>query len=108
MDRAGIDKCVLMGWYWENQETCGLQNRWFIDLVKAYPDRLLAFAAVQPAAKRSALDALERALDAGLCGIGELFPPAQGFSFDDPYFARVLLIATQLRRLGYLHVTYTL
>jgi len=105
MDRAGIEKCILMGWYWENQETCDLQNRWFIDLVKAYPDRLLAFAAVQPAAKQSALDALERALDAGLCGIGELFPQAQGFSFDDPYFARVLRIATERRRPVNLHVT---
>jgi predicted TIM-barrel fold metal-dependent hydrolase len=105
MDRAGIEKCVLLGWYWENQETCDLQNRWFIDLVKAYPDRVLAFAAVQPAAKQSALDALERALDAGLCGIGELFPQAQGFSFDDPYFAGVLRIATERRRPLTLHVT---
>ena len=105
MDRAGIEKCVLLGWYWENQETCDLQNRWFIDLVKTYPDRLLGFAAVQPAAKQSALDALERALDAGLCGVGELFPQAQGFSVDDPYLARVLRIATDRKRPVNLHVT---
>jgi predicted TIM-barrel fold metal-dependent hydrolase len=51
------------------------------------------------------LEALERALDAGLCGVGELFPQAQGFSFDDPYFARVLQIATERRRPVNLHVT---
>jgi uncharacterized protein len=105
MDRAGIEKCVLLGWYWENQETCDLQNGWFNDLIKVHPDRVLAFAAVQPRAKRAALDSLQRALDAGFCGIGELFPQAQEFAYDDPYFARVLQIAAERDLPVNLHVT---
>jgi len=105
MDRAGIEKCVLLGWYWENQETCDLQNAWFNDLIKAHPDRLLAFATVQPRAKQAALDSLERALDAGFCGIGELFPQAQEFAYDDPYFLRVLQIAAERGAPVNLHVT---
>ena len=105
MDRAGIEKCVLLGWYWENQETCDLQNAWFSDLIKAHPDRLLAFATIQPRAKQSALDSLERALDVGFCGIGELFPQAQEFAFDDPYFSRVLQIASERGTPINLHVT---
>jgi predicted TIM-barrel fold metal-dependent hydrolase len=105
MDRAGVEKCVLLGWYWENQETCDLQNRWFIDLVRAYPDRLLGFAAVQPMAKQLALEGLERALDEGLCGVGEIFPQAQGFSFDDPYFKRILEFVIDRRVPVNLHVT---
>ena len=105
MDRAGIEKCVLQGWYWENQETCDLQNAWFNDLIKAQPDRLLAFATVQPRAKQAALDSLERALDAGFCGIGELFPQAQEFAFDDPYFSRVMQIASERGTPINLHVT---
>src|ERR1700749_802666 len=54
---------VMLGWYWENQETCDLQNAWFNDLIKAHPDRFLAFATVQPRAKQAALDSLQRALD---------------------------------------------
>jgi predicted TIM-barrel fold metal-dependent hydrolase len=105
MDRAGIEKCVLLGWYWENQETCDLQNGWFSNLIKAYPERLLAFATVQPKAKQAALDSLERSLDAGFCGIGELFPQVQGFAYDDPYFVRVLQIAVGRGLPVNLHVT---
>jgi predicted TIM-barrel fold metal-dependent hydrolase len=105
MDRAGIEKCVLLGWYWENQETCDLQNGWFSNLIKAHPERLLAFATVQPKAKQAALDSLERALDAGFCGIGELFPQVQGFAYKDPYFVRVLQIAVERDLPVNLHVT---
>jgi predicted TIM-barrel fold metal-dependent hydrolase len=105
MDRAGIEKCVLLGWYWENLETCDLQNRWFRDLLTEHPDRLLAFVAVQPRAKQAALDSLERALDAGFCGIGELFPQVQGFAYDDTYFVRVLQIAAERQAPVNLHVT---
>jgi uncharacterized protein len=105
MDRAGIEKCVLLGWYWENQETCDLQNRWVRDLITGHPDRLLAFAAVQPRGKQVALDSLERALDGGFCGIGELFPQGQGFAYDDSYFARVLQIAAERSAPVNLHVT---
>jgi uncharacterized protein len=105
MDRAGVEKCVLMGWYWENQETCDLQNAWFNHLIKAQPDRLLAFATVQPKAKQPAVDSLERALDSGFCGIGELFPQVQGFAYGDPYFSRVLQIAAERGAPVNLHVT---
>jgi uncharacterized protein len=105
MDRAGIEKCVLQGWYWENQETCDLQNGWFSALTKAHPDRFLAFATVQPRAKQAALDSLERALDAGSCGIGELFPQAQEFAYENPYFTRVLQIAVERGIPVNLHVT---
>jgi uncharacterized protein len=105
MDRAGIEKCVLLGWYWENQETCDLQNAWLNDLIKEHPDRFLAFATVQPRAKQAALDSLERALDAGFCGIGELFPQAQEFGYNDPYFSRVLQIAADRGTPVNLHIT---
>jgi predicted TIM-barrel fold metal-dependent hydrolase len=105
MDRAGVEKCVLLGWYWENQQTCDLQNGWFNDLIKAHPDRILAFATVQPRAKQAALDSLQRALDSGFCGIGELFPQAQEFAYDDPYFVRVLQIAAERGLPVNLHVT---
>jgi len=105
MDRAGIEKAVLLGWYWENQETCDLQNGWYTGLIKEHPDRLLAFATVQPRAKEAALESLQRALDAGCCGIGELFPQAQEFAYDDTYFIRVLQIAAERGIPVNLHVT---
>ena len=50
MDRAGVETCVLLGWYWERQETCELQISWYGAWIRRHPGRLRAFAAVQPAA----------------------------------------------------------
>jgi predicted TIM-barrel fold metal-dependent hydrolase len=105
MDRAGIERCVMLGWYWEHQSTCDEQNAWFIDWVREHPDRLSGFATVQPREGRQAVDALQRALDSGLCGIGEILPQAQGFTFDDPHWQRVIGIAIERNLPINLHVT---
>jgi uncharacterized protein len=93
MDAAGIDQVVMLGWYWENQATCELQNSWFIDWHRAHPDRVQAFACINPAAGRPALEAAERALDAGLCGLGELLPQAQGGDLLDDNWSRTFALA---------------
>src|SRR5208282_5537572 len=93
MDEAGVETCVMLGWYWERQETCDLQNGWYAEWVRCHPTRLLGFAAVQPSAGRSSIDALERALDSGLCGIGELLPAGRGPFLDDPWWRRVFDVA---------------
>jgi hypothetical protein len=83
MDRAGVERCVLLGWYWERQVTCDLQNEWYGACVKLHPDRLSAFAAAQPGSGTRAVEGARKALDSGLAGLGELHPTAQGFSFSD-------------------------
>ncbi len=105
MDAAGVDQVVMLGWYWENQDTCDLQNRWFIDWRRAHPDRIRAFAAVNPAAGARARDALARALDAGLIGIGELLPQVQGGRLLDDDWGRVFALAAERGVPVNLHVT---
>ena len=105
MDRAGVEKCVLLGWYWENQETCDLQNSWYLKWMAAHPDRLLGFATVQPAAGEKAMLALRNALDHGCCGIGELFPAAQGFALNGAEFRSVIKLAIEFGVPMNLHVT---
>ncbi len=97
MDAAGVGTCVLQGWYWQRQETCDLQNGWYLDWTRRHPGRLLAFAAVQPAAGRRALEALERALDSGMRGVGELLPQAQGYDLGDPWLRRTVELAIARR-----------
>ncbi|HMD60083.1 MAG TPA: amidohydrolase family protein, partial [Opitutaceae bacterium] len=96
MDEAGVGACVMLGWYWQRQETCDLQNAWHSQWIRRHPGRLLGFAAVQPAAGAKAIEGLERALDSGLCGVGEVLPQAQGFELESPWWGRV--VAAAIRR----------
>lgn len=50
MDRAGVERAVLLGWYWEQAETCVWQNRFYGRCVREHPDRLLAYATIHPGA----------------------------------------------------------
>jgi uncharacterized protein len=106
MDAAGVERAVLLGWYWEKPETCAWQNRFYAACVAAHPDRLSAFATLHPAAGMNAtLDEIRRARDTGLIGLGELSPHSQAYRIDDPVFAAGLTLAGELRLPVNLHVT---
>lgn len=106
LDAAGVDRAVLLGWYWENAATCALQNRFCARCVQAHPDRLAAFATVQPAAGRAVFaEEIRRAQGEGLIGIGELSPHTQGVAADDPELAELFALAAERRLPVNLHVT---
>ena len=106
MDAAGVARAVLLGWYWEKPETCAWQNRFYATCVREHPDRLVAFAALHPAAGREANRAeVRRARDEGLIGLGELSPHSQGHGIDDPAFRDALALAAELRLPVNFHVT---
>lgn len=106
MDAAGVDRAVLLGWYWEKPETCVWQNRFFAECVRAHPDRLSGCAAIHPGLGRDGARAeVRRAYEEGLRGLGELSPQSQGYAIDDPVFAEVLALAGDLRLPVNVHVT---
>ena len=82
LDAAGFDLAVACGWGWNDQALCAEQNDYLIDAVRRYPDRIVGFAAVQPTAGEAAVREAQRAIGAGLRGIGELMPHGQGYSLD--------------------------
>ncbi|MBM3864611.1 MAG: amidohydrolase [Verrucomicrobia bacterium] len=91
LDAAGIERAVLLGWYWEQAASCATQNRFFAACLRAHADRLSAFATVQPAAGPTlCLAELERARDEGLRGVGELSPHAQHHDLTAPGLESVL------------------
>lgn len=104
MDGAGLEKVVLLGWYWENADSCRLQNRFYADLLRRYPDRLLVFASIQPG-DPEVLDEIDRAQDAGFTGLGEIHPQAQGFTLEDSCWLRILEHVTDKGLPINLHVT---
>lgn len=106
MDAAGVDRAVLLGWYWENAATCAWQNRFYARCVQAFPDRLSAFATVQPATGSAVVaEEIRRAQGEGLIGIGELSPHSLGLAADDPRLTELFALAAERRLPVNLHVT---
>lgn len=89
MDQAGLDRVVIQGNYWRQHETNVSSNSEVIAVVKRWPGRVTGFATLQPKAGAAAFAELDRCLDAGLSGVGELSPYGQGFSLEDPDFLRL-------------------
>jgi predicted TIM-barrel fold metal-dependent hydrolase len=106
MDAAGIERSVLLGWYWLKPETAVRQNRFYAECVRGHPTRFSGFATFHPAAGRDAtLAELRRARDEGLVGIGELSPHSQGYAVDHPIFEATLALAAEWRWPVNVHVT---
>jgi predicted TIM-barrel fold metal-dependent hydrolase len=106
MDGAGIGRAVLLGWYWEQAESCVRQNRFYAQCVRRHPDRLAAAVTIQPrAGTRHVEDELSWAQQEGFRAVGELSPHSQGYAIDDAAFEFVLRQAGTWKWPVNLHVT---
>ncbi len=105
MDAAGIEKVVVLAWYWENHDTCVENQNWQVEWLHLHPDRFLCLAPFNANGGPKALDLLSAAFDAGFKGIGELNPPAQGYAYDHPILAQALELAAERSGTVNFHVT---
>jgi len=71
MDAQGVDKSVVFGFPWKNEEMFKRHNDYVLDSIAGYPQRLIGFGCFDPFSREAASEA-ERCLDSGLSGIGEL------------------------------------
>jgi uncharacterized protein len=71
MDNEGIAKSVVFGFPWKAAEHYKRHNDYVIESVRENPDRLIGFCAFDPMS-RDAPKEVERCLDAGLTGVGEI------------------------------------
>ncbi|XUX00333.1 MAG: amidohydrolase family protein [Dehalogenimonas sp.] len=83
MDRCGVDKSVVLNIGWSSHELCVESNNYILESAAKFTDRLIPFIAVQPAAGKKALNEIERCVQAGAKGIGEIRPDVQGLNLDD-------------------------
>ncbi len=104
MDEAGVERAVIQGWYWQNQQTCLEENARISKLVKAHPDRLSAFAAVNPACD-GALEIAKSARSMGFCGLGEIHDGVQKFKYSSKAFEKLALEAQRQELAICLHIT---
>ncbi len=83
MDRADIDHAVVMGFGWTDPEIAAAANDYLIASATTHPDRISAFASVNPAWGDTAVAEAQRCLDAGAVGIGEIHADTQGVDICD-------------------------
>ena len=106
LDGAGVERAVLLGWYWQNPAACIRQNRFYAECLRVHRDRLGAFATLHPAAGWMAVrEEIHWARESGFLGLGELSPHSQGYPIDDPVWLKALALAAELRLPVNLHVT---
>jgi predicted TIM-barrel fold metal-dependent hydrolase len=82
LDGAGFDRAVIFGFAYKDPGRCRAVNDYVIAKVREFPHRLCGFAVVPPN-HPGAIAEIERCHDAGLCGVGELFPTGQDIRIDD-------------------------
>lgn len=71
MDEDGVDMSVVFGFPWRNLDTARKNNDAVADAVARYPSRLIGFCCLDPTIP-GAEEEVERCLDEGLSGVGEL------------------------------------
>ena len=71
MDEEGIQRSVIFGFPWEKPENFRRHNDYIIESVHRYADRLVGFCCFSPLSSEGPQE-IERCLQAGLLGVGEL------------------------------------
>lgn len=71
MDREGISKSVVFGFPWRSADHIRMHNDYVIESVLKNPDRLIGFCTLDPLSPDAPRE-VERCLEAGLAGVGEL------------------------------------
>jgi len=82
LETDGFDKAVVFGFAFCDLGLCRYVNDYVIESIKKFPDKLIGFAVVPPGGKEISKE-IERCYNAGLKGVGELFPAGQGINLKD-------------------------
>ncbi|PIE54611.1 MAG: metal-dependent hydrolase [Dethiosulfovibrio peptidovorans] len=82
MERDGVDQSWIFGFAFKDIGLCRLCNDYVIEAVKRWPDRFKGLAVVPP--RDPGMEAeVARCHDAGLVGVGELFPQGQDLALGE-------------------------
>ncbi len=83
MDKSGIDISVIVNIGWTTHELCVETNDYILESISRYPRRLIGFCTVQPRSPEAAMAEIERCVQGGIRGVGEMRPDMQFFDFRD-------------------------
>ncbi len=103
MDRCGVDKSAISGFASSDEGLCREMNEYVLEAAARYPERLIPMAVVNPF-----LPGMEKMLsearEAGVVGVGELFPWGQGFPLKSATAARLAALCSEMKLPLLLHV----
>jgi len=91
MDENEVDLSVVLNIGWVSQDICVETNNYILELTSKYPDRLIAFCAVQPKAGDVAINEMVRCAEAGAKGLGEMRSDVQDYSLTDSIIMEPLI-----------------
>jgi predicted TIM-barrel fold metal-dependent hydrolase len=77
MDEDGVATSIVVGYGWCDAGIARESNDYLLDAATRYPGRILPFCSVHPGWDDEALAEVERCVNAGAVGIGELHPTSQ-------------------------------
>jgi predicted TIM-barrel fold metal-dependent hydrolase len=90
MERAGIDRAVIMGLPWRDPGLCWQNNAYIAQVVREHPGRFTGLGVLPPPGSTDLRDAVRRvAEEYGLEGV-KVIPSWQGYRLDDGAFAPAL------------------
>lgn len=83
MDRAGVNKSVILNISWASHELCLEMNDYILESISRYPQRLIGFCGVCLQTPEIALKEIKRCIKGGAKGIGELRLDMQSLDISD-------------------------
>lgn len=72
MDDSGVDRSVICGFSWSRADLCSYHNQYLFESAGRYPKRLIVFVSFSPTDSERSLLELEKAIQAGAKGVGEI------------------------------------
>jgi len=103
MDEDGVDRSVVFGFPWRHLDTARMNNDYILEAVARHPRRLAGLCCLDPASRGAGAE-VERCLDAGMAGIGELAFYTGGIEATDlDHLAEPMALCRERQRLALIH-----
>jgi uncharacterized protein len=91
MDEHRIERSVICGFSWKHPDLCSLHNRYLLDSVSRYPNRLIVFISLLFSNPDWSGRELDRAMKGGARGVGELAFYCDEMTSQDVYTMKPVL-----------------
>lgn len=106
MAKDGVNKSVCFGFPWIDPGLCHEHNDYILDSMNLYPDNLIGFCSVSPSLGKESIPIIEKFLDAGMKGVGEIASYGKDSGENEnAFFDRLMAILRERGLPLLLHVT---